>query len=300
MRSKPPDSHEPVSVFDDSRRSSPSRFAGRSCGVRGYGRRGPCVQLGVKLEASTFIRMLSICTLVRVPLTDILDSSPQASIRALALEWRFFLADEFPWGRASNPAGVAPEPLEEFLTPLRVVLPSLQKRSRCPMWKVLIGLFHAGVSTYSRWSERHLPQIELLASNPSENLCPIREGQLQLGDVLIKRGRRGRGCWSRSIESSGSMPPFGGIPLDRLNPTLDIPSEFSRWASIFDHSSGIPDSGTRDRLSNPFGGSACDLSRLSRVHTLAYRGRKGLQRFVFLPVGRVFLGGSRCSTTRNS
>jgi len=67
------------------------------------------------------------------------------------------------------------------------------------------------VSTYSRWSERHLPQIKLLAGNPSENLCPVRGGQLQPRDVLIKRGRRGRGCWSRSIESSGSMPPFGGF-----------------------------------------------------------------------------------------
>ena len=28
---------------------------------------------GVELEASTFIRMLSLCTSVRVPLTDILD-----------------------------------------------------------------------------------------------------------------------------------------------------------------------------------------------------------------------------------
>jgi len=70
------------------------------------------------------------------------------------------------------------------------------------------------------------------------------------------------------------MAPFGGIPLDCLDPTLDIPSEFSRRASNFDHSSGIPDSGTRDRLSNPFGGSACDLSRLSWVRTLAYKGRE--------------------------
>jgi len=38
--------------------------------------------------------------------------------------------------------------------------------------------FSVGVATYSRWSERHLPQIELLSSNPSENLCPIRGGQL--------------------------------------------------------------------------------------------------------------------------
>jgi len=35
----------------------------------------------------------------------------------------------FPWGRASDPAGVAPEPLEEFLTPSRVMLPSLWKCS---------------------------------------------------------------------------------------------------------------------------------------------------------------------------
>jgi len=57
------------------------------------------------------------------------------------------------------------------------------------------------------------------------------------------------------------MPPFVGIPLDRLVLTLDIPSELSRQASLFDHSLGIPDSGTRDRLSSPFSGSACDLSR---------------------------------------
>ena len=59
------------------------------------------------------------------------------------------------------------------------------------------------------------------------------------------------------------MPPFGGVPLDRLVLALDIPSEFSRRASFFDHSLGIPDSGTRDRLSNIFGGSARDLSRFS-------------------------------------
>jgi len=87
------------------------------------------------------------------------------------------------------------------------------------------------------------------------------------------------------------MPPVGGIPLDCLDPTLDIPSESSRQASIFDRSLGIPDSGVRDRLSNPFGGPACDLSRLSRVRPLAYKGRKWPRRFAFLPVGRAFLGG---------
>jgi len=30
----------------------------------------------VESEASTFVRMLSLCTSVRVPLTDIIDSSP--------------------------------------------------------------------------------------------------------------------------------------------------------------------------------------------------------------------------------
>jgi len=92
------------------------------------------------------------------------------------------------------------------------------------------------------------------------------------------------------------MPPFGGIPLDCLDPTSDIPSEFSRGTSIFDHSLGIPDSGARDRLSNPSGGPACDLSRLLWVRTLAYQGRKWPWRFAFLPVGRAFLGRSRCGT----
>jgi len=44
--------------------------------------------------------------------------------------------------------------------------------------EALISWFRVGVATYSRWSERHLPEIELLAGNPSENLCPIRGGQL--------------------------------------------------------------------------------------------------------------------------
>jgi len=152
----------------------------------------------VESEASTFVRMLPLCTSVGVPLTDILDSSPRVSIRALALEWRLFFVVEFPWGHASDLAGVAPEPLEEFLTPSRVILPNLQKRSRCPSWKDLIGLFHAGVTTYSRWSERHLPQIELLAGNLPQiellaghlpqiellaghlpqNPCPVRGGRL--------------------------------------------------------------------------------------------------------------------------
>ena len=95
-----------------------------------------------------------------------------------------------------------------------------------------IGWFRIGVVTYSRWSKRHLPQVELLLCDPSENLCPVRGGQLQPGGVLIKQGQCDRGYWSRSIESSGSLPPSVGIPLDHLVLALDIPSEFSRQASF--------------------------------------------------------------------
>jgi len=47
---------------------------------------------------------------------------------------------EVPWGRASDPAGVALEPLEEFLAPSRDILPNAQKRYRHLWWKLLIGL----------------------------------------------------------------------------------------------------------------------------------------------------------------
>jgi len=85
---------------------------------------------GVEVEASTCVWMFSVCMSVRVPLIDI-NSSPRVSIRALVLEWRLHFKVEFPWGRASDPAGVAPEPLEEFLTRSRVILPNLWKRSQC-------------------------------------------------------------------------------------------------------------------------------------------------------------------------
>ena len=58
---------------------------------------------GVESEASTFVWMLSLCTSVRVPLTDILNSSPRVSIRALVLEWRFIFVVEFPWGARATP-----------------------------------------------------------------------------------------------------------------------------------------------------------------------------------------------------
>jgi len=59
----------------------------------------------VEPEASTFVRMLSLYTSVRVPLTDILDSSPRVSIRALALEWRLFLWSSFRGGARATPRG---------------------------------------------------------------------------------------------------------------------------------------------------------------------------------------------------
>ena len=127
---------------------------------------------------------------------------------------------------------------------------------------------------------------------------PCSRGSAAARRCSHKAGSTWSECWSRSIESSGSMHPFWGIPLDHLNPTLDIPSEFSRRASIFDHSPGIPDSSTRDRLSNPFGGSACDLSRFSWVHTLAYRGRNRPWQFTFLPVGASFQAGADAALCR--
>ena len=51
---------------------------------------------------------------------------------------------EFSWGRASDPAGVAPEPLEEFLTPSRAIMPNSWKSPRYSSWKALIDSFYAG------------------------------------------------------------------------------------------------------------------------------------------------------------
>jgi hypothetical protein len=69
------------------------------------------------------------------------------------------------------------EPLEEFVTPSRAyVAQSTEVLLTFVMEgesEASIGRFRVGVTTYSRWSERHLPQIELLAGNPSENLCPV-------------------------------------------------------------------------------------------------------------------------------
>jgi len=62
------------------------------------------------------------------------------------LEWRLYFAVEFPWGRASNPAVVAPEPLEEFLTPSRGIWPNFSETLSTPVvegpdWLVSHGGF---------------------------------------------------------------------------------------------------------------------------------------------------------------
>jgi len=88
------------------------------------------------------------------------------------------------------------------------------------------------------------------------------------------------------------MPPVGGIPLDCFDPTSDIPSEFSRWASIVDHSLGIPDSGARDRLSNPFGGQpATSQGFCGCVPWLTWEGR-GRGCSPFCPLGVSFQAGA--------
>jgi len=104
----------------------------------------------VESRASSCVQIVLLRASVRVPLIDTLDSSPQVSVRALVLEWRLYSRVEFPWGRASDPTGVAPEPLKEFLTPSRVILPILQKRYRHQWWQVPIGSFCMEVLTYSR------------------------------------------------------------------------------------------------------------------------------------------------------
>ena len=59
-------------------RSSPCQFARRSFRVRGYGRRRVLTTVhaigGVESGASIYVRVLSSCASVRVPLTDTLDN----------------------------------------------------------------------------------------------------------------------------------------------------------------------------------------------------------------------------------
>ena len=60
---------------------------------------------GVESEASTFVRMLSLCTSVRVPLTDILDSSPESPFERLRSSGGSFLWSSFRGGTRATPRG---------------------------------------------------------------------------------------------------------------------------------------------------------------------------------------------------
>ena len=133
---------------------------------------------GVELEASIFVRILSLCTSVWVPLTDILDSSPRVSIRALALGWTLFFCGGVSVGARERPRGGSPRThggiFDSFEGYTAQSAEALSMSILEGELKALTGLFHTGVTTYSRWSERHLPEIEFLAGNPSENPCPVR------------------------------------------------------------------------------------------------------------------------------
>jgi hypothetical protein len=61
------------------------------------------------------------------------------------------------------------------------------------------------------------------------------------------------------------MPPLVVIPYDLLASALDTPSRISRFClramPRFDLPLGVPDSGTREQLSNPISGPVRVLSR---------------------------------------
>ena len=84
------------------------------------------------------------------------------------------------------------------------------------------------------------------------------------------------------------MNPFGGIPLDHLDPALDILSEFSRRASL----TLVLEIGYRTLSA---GQPATSRDFHGYVPWLIGEG-KGPRWFTFLPVGRIFSGGSRCDT----
>jgi hypothetical protein len=87
------------------------------------------------------------------------------------LEWRFFRRLGFCRVVRETPAGVAPEPLEESLTPSSAIRFCLFEDSRALVGRFF--LFEARVVTYSRWSDRYLSLDESLLGNPSETRAPF-------------------------------------------------------------------------------------------------------------------------------
>jgi len=93
-----------------SRLWSISNFGGLACKRR------------CQVRASIYVWVHLLRVLVGIPLIDTLDSSPRFSTRALALEQTLSRWSSFRGFARATPAGLAAEPLEESLTPLRVTL----------------------------------------------------------------------------------------------------------------------------------------------------------------------------------
>ena len=153
---------------------------------------------GVESEVSIYVWPFCYVRWFGYPLSTPSTIAPESLLERLRSSRGSFRWPILRGVARATPAGVAPEPLEESLTPFLVEMLSTPFPSDGGLlWKggsgPFFGRFRIGVVTYSRWSERHLPQVELLSGGPSENLCPVRGGQLQPGGVLIKRGRRDRG-----------------------------------------------------------------------------------------------------------
>ena len=95
--------------------------------------------------------------------------------------------------------------------------------------------------------------------------------------------------------SSGSTPPPVGIPLDLLALALDTSNEFSRRA-LFRPLTEHPWLGcSRPTVEPGRWASLRSLEVPAAVGAkLTLRQKEGPQRFVFLPIGRAFLGGNHC------
>ena len=92
---------------------------------------------------------------------------------------------------------------------------------------------------------------------------------------------------SRRGDSSRLSRPQHGHPQRVLGRAL-----------IFDRSLGIPDSGARDRLSNPSSESACDLSRLSWCVPCLTREGRSRGGSPFCPLGGSFKAGAVAALCR--
>ena len=104
--------------------------------------------------------------------------------------------------------------------------------------------------------------------------------------------------WSRILVSFDRVQRLAaslcGDSSRPSRPRLGYPQRVLGAGLVFEHSMGIPDSGTRDRLSNPFCGPVYDLSSFlsCQVRTLSYRGRKDRGGSPFRSLGAPFQVGA--------